>query len=776
MENNSFPKFNEFQTELTQDLIDSFPKEVIDEFWDYVNNVPFIQRLISPDRKRAKDLPKDEEGKIIVDLSNPHILEDMDYFREAAIHYQQHKCYTKLRVNSHPQSEFMKWFKREIWRCWYGMVREYDGEWIPGLMYFYLNYMPIIQTVIKRNKKGKRYGERRVDLPEVWEGVYWRFHYIDQARYGGLYNNFQGGLHGTEIASRGKSKSYAMASILANYFILGLNMEHTDKVKSLIVADNKEFLIKDGTLTKYRDCLEFLYKNTQFPSRELKTSLSDMHWISGDIDSEGNPVGSQNETLGVSIGDDPDKSRGKRSDFMGAEEFGSFNKFMEWWSTSMPNVQEGEIAFGFAFNIGTGGTEGSNFMGALAMINEPESKFIYGLPNIYDKGSSGKKKTVFFYPAFVNYKPYYNKDGVSDVVGAMLSELRQRHTIKYNSTDPLELTKRRAEFAFTLKDAIMRRDSTIYPVADLNDQINYLDANPSELQSMYVGRLDISEGEVKWVPDSSLNPIMQFPHKDNKLKGCVYIKTHPIKDSNGQIPWGRYISGADTIDTDGAETLSLFSGYILDLWTDDIVAEYTGREDLTDDSFEIYRRLLIYYNAEGNYESNKKGLFSHFSKYNSLHLLSDVLDFLKERNPQKVTYGNSSKGTVSSNPIKNMGRIMLRNYLLKPYESSRIEIIDGKEEEVSSSVPNLRRIKFRALLQELSQHNLDGNFDRHDALLMLMLLREDKLRMLGDDSFENRYNNIEKDYLGNDSFFTNNYPTDEDDDFKEQLRKLGYTI
>lgn len=32
MENNSFPKFNEFQTELTQDLIDSFPKEVIDEF------------------------------------------------------------------------------------------------------------------------------------------------------------------------------------------------------------------------------------------------------------------------------------------------------------------------------------------------------------------------------------------------------------------------------------------------------------------------------------------------------------------------------------------------------------------------------------------------------------------------------------------------------------------------------------------------------------------------------------------------------------------------
>ena len=98
-------KFNKYQTQLSPELVVQYPKEVIDELFEYINAVPFIQRLISADRKYAKDLPRDAENKIIVDLSNPHILTNMDYFREAAIHFQKHGSYTKLKVNEHPQSE-----------------------------------------------------------------------------------------------------------------------------------------------------------------------------------------------------------------------------------------------------------------------------------------------------------------------------------------------------------------------------------------------------------------------------------------------------------------------------------------------------------------------------------------------------------------------------------------------------------------------------------------------------------------------------------------------
>lgn len=54
-------------------------------------------------------------------------------------------------------------------------------------------------------------------------------------------------------------------------------------------------------------------------------------------------------------------------------------------------------------------------------------------------------------------------------------------------------------------------------------------------------------------------------------------------------------------------------------------------------------------------------------------------------------------------------------------------------------------------------YNVDGNFDRHDALAMLMLLREDKLRLLGDVSPRDAISNRDVNYLGKDSFFEKNY-------------------
>lgn len=72
---------NKYQTPLTDELLSTLPEEVRDQLFDIINNVEFVRRLISPARGYAKDRPRDENGKIIVDLANPHILENMDYFR-----------------------------------------------------------------------------------------------------------------------------------------------------------------------------------------------------------------------------------------------------------------------------------------------------------------------------------------------------------------------------------------------------------------------------------------------------------------------------------------------------------------------------------------------------------------------------------------------------------------------------------------------------------------------------------------------------------------------
>ena len=68
--------------------------EIQDNFYDFLDNVPIIRYMVSPNRPRAKDLPRDEEGKIIVDITKPHILEDMDYFRPSALHYMKYGTYT----------------------------------------------------------------------------------------------------------------------------------------------------------------------------------------------------------------------------------------------------------------------------------------------------------------------------------------------------------------------------------------------------------------------------------------------------------------------------------------------------------------------------------------------------------------------------------------------------------------------------------------------------------------------------------------------------------
>ena len=85
----------------------------------------------------------------------------------------------------------------------------------------------------------------------------------------------------------------------------------------------------------------------------------------------------------------------------------------------------------------------------------------------------------------------------------------------------------------------------------------------------------------------------------------------------------------------------------------------------------------------------------------------------------KEGFGNKAKGTNASAPINAYAKNLLRSWLLKP--TPMIQTIDGEDKEVM--VPNLYKIRSRALLKELITYNNEGNFDRISAMGMLMLLR-----------------------------------------------------
>lgn len=754
-------KMNKYQTELTEELVNSLPQEVQDQLFDIINNVEFVKRLISPTREYAKDRPRDDKGRIIVDLVNPHILENMDYFRPSAIHYEKYGTFTNLRPNANPNSEYGKWIREERRRIWDGYVRESDGEWVTGYLYWFLNYSPMMLSKIReyKDKNGKKKKSKRADrveaLPECWEGIYWRFHCLDQASNGGLYNNFEGGQHMAELASRGKGKSYSLASILNHIFVVGENEEAHEKVKGIVTAYQKEYLTKDGVLNKFVDMANFCATNTQFPRKRLKNSLQEMTWIMGYKDVELDiERGTQNTVLGVSSKDDESKLRGKRAAKILIEEFGTFPRLVDLYNVLLPSVQDGDIIFGQIYMLGTAGDNESDFAGAQEIMYNPRGYNMYALPNVFDKYNQGKPYFVFFFPGYVNRKGCYNEDGVSDIIKALIEILMNRYRVKYNSTDPNTIIKTIAEVPITPAEAIVKTGVNMFPVADLTERIGQLDSNPTEYNDVYVGDLVFGkDGQVEYKPTSA-QPIRDFPHKDNKIEGAIEIYQLPEIDRNTGKPYNdRYILGADPYDDDESNTMSLGSIFVLDLWTDRIVAEYTGRPPFADDYYEICRKLCLFYNGRLNYEYNKKGLFSHFSTRNSLYLLTDVLDFLKEKQMMKDGYGNKSKGTNASPAINAYARSRLRSWLLAPVPI--MQTIDGEEKEVM--VPRLFTVRNRALLKELINYNSEGNFDRISAMGMLMLLREDRMIRYQGDVSKEKQERANNSYDGNDPFFKRNY-------------------
>lgn len=1064
--------FNDKQTVVADTMLKMYPKEIQEEFIDVINNVPFIESMVSPKRKRAKDLPRDEQGRIIVDVTQPHILEDMDYFRPAALHYKKYGCYTTLRPNANPNSEFAKWLKTEIHRIWYGMVRPSDGEWIPGDLYFYWNYSPILQS---KTEKGKMKANRIIDFPEVWDSTYLWAHYIYQSIYGGKYNDYKGGQHCCIIARRGcgkahpytesvytpngirqwkdvhvgdtlfgadgnpvevidipftgvvdtyritlrdgrsvlcsdehlwnveihnrkgihtlstkqllkiykrsrkksdrnpsgleyvcsipkngvvefneqpvdidpytfglllgdgtfrnvpfyltmlnedfdqirkyipydcfmqnskpinhriaiphlreilttydlfekksedkfvpdvykfnsstvrkaildglidsdgyvlkdrvgyyistaskqladdvamlcrslgfntditvkdtkyfnkkkntyipclscytvtihtdcklgklerkSSKKYTsaygksrslktrivnieyvgkelskcvtvnnesgcylvndfvvthnslfIASMMAKQFICGENEEVNKSVKNVVVASDKQFLINDGTLNKFMDFIDFCADTTQFPSKRIKSSLGDMHWIMGYYDSEDQQIirGTKNEVMGLSIKDKPGKVRGKRAIRTYFEEFGMFPNFLETYNTSLYNAQEGDYAFGTLVAVGTGGSKGNDFSGAMEMIYNPKGYNIYPLPNVYDKNSQGKGTCVFFIGAYMNRKGHYDENGNSDVIASILEALEERYYVKMHTTDPTSVTQKKAELPLTIQDCIMKVGGNIYPISDIQERITELSLNPHSFDDVYVGKLNIVGGKVEFQTTGD-EPIRKFPLKDNKAEGALEIFKMPeINKTTNAVFRNRYIAGADVYDNDVSDTLSLGSIFVLDAFTDNIVAEYTGRPMFADEFYEICRRLCLFYDARLCYENNCKGLYAYFSRMHCTYLLTPTFSYLRDKDLVKgELFGNTSYGVRATAPIQNYARGLLRDWLLKP--KTKIEKVG--DEEVTMTYPQLMDVRNLALLQELSQYNLDNNFDRHDAMLMVMLYREDLYRL-----------------------------------------------
>lgn len=736
-------KTNKYQTPITEELLSSYPDEVREQFMDAISTIPLIQNLISPSRPAIETLPRDSQGRAIIDITNPPTFEDADWFRQPALFFLKNGCYTFLRPNSNPNSEYRKYWDREIDRCYNGLLRETDGMYIPGYLYWFLNYCPMM---INKYKEGQKKAIRTEGFAYFFEGIWWRYLYLKNAR--------DKGHHAVELAKRGCAKSYGLAAIMSHNLIIGESEESKRRTITVLTAYQKEYLKdeKDGTLSKFVPILSFLSKNTPFPRLMLKQSSNEMTWQMGYKDEYGRNQGSLNQVMGVSAKDDSDKLRGKRG-YILFEEFGNFPSLLDLYDVTRKSVEDGDYTFALMYLIGTANNKEANFQSAKTLLYATESYNIESLKNVYDKKGQGRDTFGFFFPSYINRAGCYNKDGISDVVKALLQVLMNRYKAKYGA-DPTSVLRVIAEDPITPAEAIIKVKDAYFPVAALNERAQQLDTNPHIYDDIYVGELFFNNSnQVGFRPTGDI-PIRKFP-VDNDTKGALEIYAMPEKDSTGTVFDNRYILGYDPTNNDQAESHSLASVFVFDLFTDRIVAEFTGRTEFADDMHEIVRKLCLFYNGKVLYESNIKGCYSYMERMHSTYLLADTPQYLRDKQIIKYSgFGSSAKGVSATAPVNNFANRLIKDWFNKLVPIERTDE-NGNKEIIQT--PSLYLLKTRALIEEAIQFNPEINVDRIRALGMVMLYREEYIILYGNNLNKESREKVRKDDPSNDPFFQRNY-------------------
>lgn len=635
-------------------------------------------------------------------------LHDTDKFRQAAIFFQQHGCYTLAPRGT---TDYNKYWEQETDRCINGYTAP-DGEGITGYNYFYLNYSPIMR--LKEEEYTDREGnlrkrrQRILEFPSFWDYDYYYFCAIEQAELEGK--------HMAVLKCRQRGYSFKGGSMLVRNYML------IPGSKNFAIASEQKFLIGDGLLTKAWQIMDFLDKHTAWAKQRLVSTR--MERTSGykitDEFGKQTEQGYLSSITGITLKNDPERVRGTRAKLVLWEEGGKFPSLLDAWRIEQPSVETDDgKAFGLMIAFGTGGTEGASFEGLKELFYNPKSYNVLSFPNIWDEGRENTE-CAFFVPAYSNLESfdddgnqvYMDRDGNSYKEKAIENLIDQRNKVKDGGASQQSIDRFISERPIRPAEAVLELGKNIFPRRLLMDQLTRIRTN-KKLQSMkHIVDLEWDgNGQVKATEKPS-GDITNYPlKKGDKPHGSVVIWEYPVKDP----PLGLYIGGCDPYDHDDSFTNSLGSTFIFkrvragEAWTDVIVAEYSGRPDTAEEYYENVRKLLTFYNARLLFENERKGIYPYFTNKHCDYLLADqpdkiISEVFKDSKVQR------RKGCHMTKQIRAYGEGLILEWLLDEFEEGH---------------PNVERVYSEPLIEELIENDGVRNVDRVIALCMVMIYREE---------------------------------------------------
>lgn len=352
--------------------------------------------------------------------------------------------YTKAIKGTHT---WKKYWRNEKDKVLNGVI--IDDWYIPPFYYWYLNYCPIYDDLMKKKR-----------LPDVWDGDVWYMHYVMNAL---LLGKHVGGVKG-----RQKGYSYKHMAILYWSYCW-----HENSINTVGAFDEK--LVKKSWrfLEGYRKHI-----NTNTAWKRGPVQPKSLEWHEVTFGQDNNPYGLSSKLAGVTFKQSASNDVGGAQTFFNYEEPGVSPTLLETIEFVRPALEKGTETTGTIIACGSVG-ELDDAEGLKAVFYNPEDYNFLGVKNIWDKVITPENEVccIFISEAYnmlgkddVTGKPFFDKDGNSNVELAM--EWIGRHEEKIRaSTKRAELKQLQLSQKCTSPEqAFAQRKTSEFPVEQLKKQ------------------------------------------------------------------------------------------------------------------------------------------------------------------------------------------------------------------------------------------------------------------------------------------------------------------
>lgn len=526
---------------------------------------------------------------------------DPDWFRAPAIN--------KLKTNKYSKTIYGTKAYKEFWDNQFDICKNgitINGYRLTGDNYFWLNFFRL-----KSSTEGAKASQgRSLAFPKFLVFQYEYFHYVEMCEKLGK----DVGL----LKARALGFSEIAASLAVRPFIT------TKNFRTMVSAYSEKFL--KPLLSKIWPQLDWLNEETEGAFRRVRmVKNTDMHKKASVKKKDGTETGHMAEIEGI-VADSPEKVRGDRVERLLFEEAGSDKVLKKKYiqGAALITVLGGD-RIGTRIVWGTGGDSGPALQGIKDIILNPDTYNILKFKHNFTP-TGETVYTGMFIPTLRMASKIVDKRGWCNIEAARKHFDAERLLM---APDPNALLIYKAEYCYTIEEALIQQGDNIFPREELAEQMAQID--------IYKSTPKVHRGSLTWEIDKATGERTGGVKWREEAEGKILLLEQPMLSEQGTDYKNLYIGGIDSIDigsadsasvkgSSQAEKLSEFCIVIkrrtFGLLEPKYVAMYKDRPRDPREAYENAAKLLTFFGgSQAVLESTRTAITTYFRDHKYLHLL-----------------------------------------------------------------------------------------------------------------------------------------------------------